>query len=363
MKLLVINTVPFAFNGISSVIMNYYRNMDKTDLQTDFAVSQINEEFRTELEQSGARIFLLPRNRNPLGYMKNLYMLLRKERYDIVHIHGNSATMLVDLLPGVLAGVPVRIAHGHSTSCSHQKAHKLMSPFFKLCYTQGFACSWQAGKFLYANRPFLVVENGVALDRYRFDPSVRSQFRQLLGAGDKRVIGHIGYFQEVKNHRFLLDAFAALLEREPGCLLALIGEGELMEAVRQQAVDLGIAENVVFVGKTNQVPGYLQAMDLLVLPSLYEGLPVVLVEAQAAGLPCLVSGNVSRASDLSEEVTFLPITDPEIWADAIRQLPPADREANCEKWHPAIREAGFDITRNARRMRQLYAELLREKGR
>lgn len=361
MKLLVINTVPFEFNGISSVIMNYFRNMDQADLQTDFALGEINEEYRVELEQRGARIFLLPRNRNPLGYMKNLYTLIRKEGYDVVHVHGNSGTMLVDLLPAVLAGVPVRIAHGHSTSCSHAKAHKLMSPFFKLCYTQGFACSEQAGKFLYGDSPFRVIENGVSLERYTFDPEVRNRFREMLGAGDKRVIGHIGYFQEVKNHRFLLEAFGALVKQDPGYLLVLIGEGDLMDAVRQQAKDLGVADSVVFVGKTNQVPGYLQAMDMLVLPSLYEGLPVVLVEAQAAGLPCLVSENVSRASDLSGEVIFLSIEDPEVWSTCMRQLPVADRADNCEKWHPAIRSAGYDIRENAKQLRKLYSDCLIEK--
>lgn len=361
MKVLIVSTVRFRLNGVTSVILNYYRNMERSDMQVDFVVhNEISEEYRQELEGNGSRIFRLPRKKNPLKYVWQLFRLVREEGYDVVHVHGNSAMMLVDMLPLALAGVPVRIAHGHSTSCSSLTVHRLLRPVFAKCCTHGFACSEQAGQFLFGKKPFRVVENGVELGRYAFDPEVRREFREKLGAGEKTVIGHIGNFFEVKNHTFLIDAFAELLRRDKNYLLVLISDGELMEMIREKVSALGISEQVLFLGKTTQVPGYLQAMDMLVLPSLYEGLPVVLVEAQAAGLPCLVSDRVSTNSDLTGVLQFLPIDDPGVWADAMGSQEKTDRAENCRLWHSRIGEAGYDIEKNAHLIKELYQGYLKE---
>ena len=171
MKVLIVNTVTFRLNGITSVIMNYYRNMDRTGMQIDFVVTnEISNEFRTELEGSGATVYYIPRTADPLAYMGKLYRVCKEGGYDIVHIHGNSTTMLLDVLPALLARVPVRIVHSHSTNCSHVMLHKLLKPLFRRCYTHGFACGEDAGRWLYGKRPFTILKNGVDLKKYRYQP-------------------------------------------------------------------------------------------------------------------------------------------------------------------------------------------------
>lgn len=367
MKVLIVNTVSFRLNGITSVIMNYYRNMDRTDMQIDFVVKDaLGEEFRAELDGNGATVYHIPRNSNPLGYMRQLYRVCKDGGYDVIHIHGNSATMLFDVLPAALARVPVRIVHGHSTQCSHNTLHRLFGPVFHRCYTHPFTCGEDAGKWLYGRRPFTVLKNGVELRRYRFDPAVREAYRTKLGAGDRTVIGHIGYFLDVKNHAFLVEAFAELMRRDERYLLVLIGEGDLLEQTQQRVAELGLQDSVRFLGKSLEIAQYMQAMDLFVLPSLHEGLPVVLVEAQAAGLPCLVSDRVAAQADLTDSLQYLPIDTAAVWADALMQTDAAtaQRADRCDAWQQRIADAGYDVSANANRMKRLYEEFCeqRKKG-
>lgn len=359
MKVLIINTVRFRLNGITSVIMNYYRNIDKQELQTDFVVTnEISQEYREELESDGCRIYRLERKKNPLSYMYGLFRLMRRNRYDVVHIHGNSAMMLFDVLPAKLAGVPVRIVHSHNTTCSHMKLHKLLLPIFRKCYTQGFACGAEAGAWLFGQEPFVELKNGIDLTAYRYDENLRQEFRKMIQAGDRTVIGHIGNFVEQKNHSFLLDWYAELAGDNDNYLLLLISDGALMEEMQEKAKQLGLDGKVLFLGKTTQVAGYLQAMDAFVLPSLHEGLPVVLIEAQAAGLPCYVSNRVTKQVNLTGSVQFLPIDDTTAWArcmtDMAERRAKTDRQQSCERWQQLIAAAGYDVTRNADRLKRLY---------
>lgn len=365
MKVLIINTVRFRLNGITSVIMNYYRNMDKQDMQTDFVVvNEISQEYRRELEADGSRIYRLTRKKNPLSYMLGLYRLMKKNRYDIVHVHGNSAMMFFDVLPAKLAGVPVRIVHSHNTTCSHMKLHKLLLPFFRKCYTHGFACGQEAGKWLFGEKAFTELKNGIDLRAYRYDESVRQEHREKIQAGDRVVIGHVGNFIEQKNHSFLLDWYAKLAGDNDQYLLLLISDGALLEPMKEKAQQLGLRDKVLFLGKTTEVPGYFQAMDAFVLPSLHEGLPVVLIEAQAAGLPCYVSDKVTTQADLTKSLTYLPIEDATVWAERMAEDTEKwmnlDRLQQCDDWQQLIAEEGYDVTRNAGWLKQLYGMYIAE---
>ena len=365
MKVLIINTVEFRLNGITSVIMNYYRNMDKQDMLIDFvAVEGISSEFMQELEADHCHVYQLTRKKNPFGYMLKLFWLMRRNHYDVVHIHGNSATMFFDVLPAKLVGIPVRIVHSHTTSCSHMKLHKLLLPIFRKCYTHGFACGQEAGAWLFEQGPFVELKNGIDLRSYRYDETRRREFRDRIHAGDRMVIGHVGYFAEVKNHTFMLDWYSKLAENNDDYLLLLIGEGALMESMKQKAEQLNIQNKVMFLGKTTEVSGYLQAMDAFVLPSLHEGLPAVLVEAQAAGLPCYVSDKVSRQADLTNSLEFITIDDASAWSQRLagetekwRNL---DRHLQCYAWQQMIAAEGYDVTYNAGRLKGLYENYLVE---
>lgn len=367
MKVLVINTVSFRLNGVTSVIMNYYRNMDRTDMQTDFVViNEISDEFRSELEGDGATVYYLPRKKDPLEYMRVLYRVCKNGGYDVVHIHGNSAMMLPDVLPTLWARIPVRVVHSHSTSCSHMLLNKLFSPLFHRCYTHRFACGEDAGRWLFGERSFTILKNGVDLNKYRFNPTVRAEYRRKLGADGQIIIGHVGNFIDIKNQSFLLDAFALMAARDERYRLLLVGAGELFEDVKDKAAALGLEDKVCFLGNTTEVAQYMQAMDVLTLPSMHEGLPVVLVEAQAAGLPCVVSDRVAKEANLTDSLQYLPIDDAAVWADALMQVDVDEqkRAACCDEWQRCVAEAGYDIVANANRLKGLYKEFCaqRKKG-
>ncbi len=357
MRVLIINTVRFRLNGITSVIMNYYRNMDKMGMQIDFVVlNEISAEYRMELEENGSKIFCIPRKSNPIRYQAELYKIMKKNRYDIMHVHGNSALMILDILPALRAEIPVRIVHSHNTTCSHMRLHKMLYPIFNKSCTHRFACGQDAGKWLYKDQPFIELKNGIDLNKYQFDESVRDEYRKRINAGDRYVIGHVGNFIEQKNHTFLIDWYAELVNKNKNYLLLLISDGVLMKTMKEKVHQLGIEDNVLFLGKTTEVHNYLQAMDVFVLPSLHEGLPVVLVEAQASGLPCIVADTISKEADITRSLMFLPITDAEDWVGAVEMIEMTGycRRQRCKEWCLLLEKAGYDVKKNANRMKELY---------
>ena len=334
-------------------------------MQIDFLImDSIYDKYRYELEREGANIFYLPRKENPIQYIHGLNKILKQEKYDIVHVHGNSTTTTIEAAIAKWNKVPVRIVHSHSTACEHMIVHKLLYPVFKRCYTHAMACGKAAGKWLFRNQKFEILKNGIDLKRFLYNETIRQVYREKIGIKEEILIGHTANFFEEKNHTFLLDVFAELLKRDQKYRLLLIGDGYLMEDMKAKTEQLKIQDYVIFLGRTKEVDKYYQAMDIFVLPSHREGLPVVLVEAQAAGLPCIVSDRVSRESNLSDEVRFVPIDDYKVWADILEAVGMncfLDRESICEQWQNKITEAGYDISSNANHMKELYLKYLEKK--
>lgn len=364
MKVLVINTVRFKLNGISAVIMNYYKAMDKTDMTMDFvAIDMPSGEYQELFQQYEIKCFVVSKS-NLMKYFFNLIKIARKGNYDIAHVHGNSANMAIELFACLLAGIKVRIAHSHNTSTLHPTMHRLLYPLFKLAYTHGFACGTDAGHWLFHNRDFVEIKNGIDLNVYKFNEAIRNSYRKKIKAEDRIVIGHVGNFIEQKNHSFLLDWFAELIKKNSNYLLLMISDGYLLEQIKEKASIMGISNNVIFLGKTLEVQNYLQAMDIFVLPSLHEGLPVVLVEAQSNGLPCFVADTVARESNITGAISFLPITSTDVWVNAILETTLCDsRLERCITWQKMISESGYDINRNANRMKDLYSSyIIKYKG-
>lgn len=362
MRVLIINTVRFKLNGISAVIMNYYKAMNKDGISMEFVAIDIpSPEYQSEFNELGI-ICHVVKKKNVLGYFRNLYGIAQKGHFDIVHIHGNSASMAIELLACALAGIKVRIAHSHNTSTMHPVLHKILHPLFRFTYTQGFACGKDAGRWLFGNRPFTEIRNGIDLSRFKYSAEVRETYRRKINAGNRIVIGHVGNFIEQKNHNFLIEMFAALVKEKPDYLLLLVSDGYLMESMKQKAIELGIECNVIFLGKTQEVEKYMLAMDMFVLPSLHEGLPLVLVEAQASGLNCLVADTVAKEADLTNSIKFLPISSTEPWVRTIEKtgIDNSARESRAEKWQTEISNAGYDIVQNANVMRDLYLSYIDE---
>lgn len=258
-------------------------------------------------------------------------------------------------------GVPVRIAHSHSTMGKGEFAKNMMKlalrPFANVYPTVRFACGHYAGEWLFGKKhDFTVIPNAIELDKFRFDPTVRRETRKELGiAEDTFLIGHVGRFMPQKNQAFLVDVLADLLPNRPKTMLAFVGDGPDKADVQQHAEELGVSDHVLFLGQRSDVNRLYQAFDVFCLPSLYEGLCVVGIEAQCAGLPCLFSNSITREVDLTEASRFIPIESPKEWSSIISALGSGTRIGFPEKAF-----IDFDICQNAQRLTSIYKNLLKK---
>lgn len=290
-KVLMLITTSFVpYGGLTTVAMNYYRNIDHSMFQVDFAsTNDCLQKLSEELTKSGSRYFKLPsRMRSPLLYMRKLYDISGK--YDIVHIHGNSATTVLELLPAKLAGVKKRIVHIHNTKSDHPIAHTLLYPLMKYLMTDAVACSNAAGEWIFKNGNYNVLNNAIDLSKYSYNDVTRTQIRLEYGIDpDSFVIGHVGKFVEQKNHLFLIDVFSKVIEKNKNAKLMLVGDGPMRNNIEEKIKERKLNTQVVLCGMQENASKFLSAMDIVVFPSLWEGLPLSLLEAQANGLLCVAS--------------------------------------------------------------------------
>lgn len=362
MKILLVNTVPTEKNGITNVIYNYYRAINKQDLHIDLVTVNVPEaSYRDEFFQNGGHIYTLERKmRHPLHYIRCLSELARG--YDILHAHGNSATMVLEMYAAKKAGVPVRIAHSHNSNCKYHIVDKLCRiPFYAFCNVR-LACSSEAGYWLFKNKTFEILNNGIDTDKFHFEESKRLFIREKLGWMGCRVIGHVGNFWEVKNHVFIIDIFQQLFLRDASFRLLLLGKGEKMEEMKDRITRMQLSDKVYFAGATDDVNDYLCAMDIIVMPSLHEGLPLTLIEEQANGLPCIVSDVITREADKTGLLEFQSLqTTASAWADRVCEivLSEAERGEQSVQAIESIRQCGFDICGQADRLKEFYKSLLK----
>lgn len=354
-----------SYGGLENLLMNYYRNIDRTKIQFDFLTHfQDHQDFEEEIRDLGGRLFHLPRlNPFDLRYLAKLNRFFADHpEYKIVHSHLDCMAGL-PLKVAKKYGIPARIAHAHSSNQT-KDAKYLLKLWFKRNIrkfaTDLFACSSDAGKWMLGTDNFRVLNNAIDAAAYRFDPLVRAQVRQELGiAADTFVIGHVGRFAPPKNHNFLVEIVKETVERSADTRGLLVGEGELRPAVEAKVKTLDIGERVVFAGLRSDVSRMLQAMDVFVFPSIYEGLPVSLVEAQAAGLPCLISDKVPIECKKTDLVTQIPLAAGAArWAEAVLAAANRTRENTLEE----IKASGFDIEENARWLTNFYLNLQGKKG-
>ena len=349
-KVLLIATTRLTMDGLTEILLRVARIAAREYL-VGFALGEgCSADIQPQLEAIGS-VYQLPSRKKKLPcYMAALAALVKKKGYEVVHIHGNSATMAFDLLAVWAGGATVRITHCHN--CAHQPALK-QAPLGRLLnrlVTDPVACSRAAGEMLYT-RPFRVLVNGIDCERFSFSPSVREQMRAKLGLQDCFVVGHIGRFSQQKNHTRLFRIFKTVLQQKPQARLLLCGQGENFEQSQQEAKALGIAEMVLFCGNVNRPEDYLQAMDVFVMTSLFEGLPIVGVEAQASGLPCIFADTITQEVKILPQTQFLALTQPdEAWAERIVQTKPMERSlaGHC------VESAGFAEENLDRQVCALY---------
>lgn len=346
--------------GLETMIMNYYRHIDRTKIQFDFLTHRAGKkDYDDEIQKLGGKIYHLP-PLNPFdkkGYLKKLDEFFRGHReYKIVHSHLDCMSAY-PLRAAKKYGVPVRIAHSHNTSQERNLKYlvKLYSRSLIPKYaTDLFACGEKAGEWMFKNQSFVIMRNAIDSEKFVYDPEIAKQEKQSLGIEDKFVLGHVGRFNLQKNHEFLIETFSEVYKQNKNAVLLLIGTGELEERIHEKVRNLGLNDKVMFLGVREDIPELMQAMDVFVFPSLFEGLPVTLVEAQAAGLPCVISDTITKEIDIIKKVKVLDING-EIseWVKEIMK----EKEREKEAYHMLEKE-GFDIKKNAEWLAEQYQRRL-----
>lgn len=312
--------------GVESFIMNYYRNIDKKKIQFDFIVDMdSNVPQYDEIIKLGGNIIKISPYENLFKYIKDLKRVFKDNNYIIVHSHLN-ALSVIPLSVAFFSRIPIRIAHSHSTT--NKKEWKknllknLLKPFSKVFATDYYACTnhsaeWLFGKKFLEDKKVTIINNAIDVNKFKYDFNKRIRVRNELSINDCYVLGNVGRFVQQKNHEYLIDLFEKLYKQDDRYRLMLIGEGPLEVEIKNKLKKKQIDRGVLFIGTTDKVEEYMCAMDLFVFPSLYEGLGMVVVEAQACGLPCIVSKNVPEDVNITRNVEFLELKDIEDWTETI----------------------------------------------
>lgn len=361
MKILVVITNGMKREGVTTTQLEFFRVMDKTDMIIDIAaVGEIYEDVVDEFQKYGCNVVIFPnRKKSPINYIRKLWKTLKSNHYDIIHVHGSSSIMVIELFAAKLAGIKVRIAHSRNTSCDHKLANAVLRPIFDKSYNVAFACGEEAGKWLFRKKDFIVIHNGKDLDKFCFDAKIRDDMRCKFELSDQLTVGFVGNLKEQKNPFFLLDIFKAIHDKKPSSRFFIIGDGDLRQEIEIKAQELGIYDETHFMGRISYVSEMLQAMDIMLLPSKWEGLPNVVIEWQASGLPCIVSDTVTKECKLTDLVHFMSIHEsPEQWAAKVTELKLGGREHEAELAQQELKRAGFDLRENASSLRKKYFELV-----
>ena len=356
--------------GIESFIMNMYHNIDRSKIQFDFLVLRDQHEFYDDEIKllGGKKYFVCSGIKNTwlriLDESQKIESFLKKHSYQIVHIHYTTPLRAPYLLAAMRAGVKVRIYHAHSAEVSGKSKIKLcIYNYYRKKITQWgtewYACSklaadWIFEKSLVDSNKIKIVYNGIDSNRFKYSLEIRKKVRTQLNIKDEYVIINTGRFIEQKNQQFILDIFSALKKQCSKAKLVLLGEGKLMDETINKAKRLNIRDDVYFLGVKSNVNEYLCAADCYVMPSLYEGLPVAAVEAQCAGLPCVMSKNITKEVKLIDSAIFLSLEDSaELWAKKIIGFQNYNRKDESK----TIVEKGYDVKQVALWLESRYIDM------
>lgn len=349
--------------GIETYLWNLSQTVDRERFHFDFLHTDtgLRPAFAACLEDQGSRFFgVTPRRTSLRRNRTDLERVFSNGEYDILHFHINTASYVAPVRVALRHGTRV-VVHSHNggarsrvTRALHQ-ANRRILPWHAMAR---IAVSGEAGCWMFGRREFELVHNGIDVDAFAFRPELRERTRRALGiAPETFVIGNVGAFLPAKNHEFILETFAEVRRRRPSSRLLLIGDGPLRGLSERRALELGVDHGVNFLGRRTDVGVLLQAMDVLLMPSRFEGFPIVAVEAQAAGLPCVLSENITGEVVVSQYSRRLSLDDPpSAWATRLLATDPEpDRSAGAS----AVRDAGFTISANTAAVQAVYERLIR----
>lgn len=347
--------------GVQSFLMNIYRNIDREKVQLDFLVHYDERNFYdNEIESLGGKIYRFPvrENYNLIKYIRDLHAFFREHKeYRIIHGHMDSLGMLY-LKCAQREGINVRIAHSHNSSVQDG-----IKKYFRIFMIKGykryanhlFACSNDAGEFMFGNSKFEVIHNVIDSKKFKYDAMMRNNKRKDLGCSDSFVIGNVGRFHVQKNQLFLVDIFYQILKLVPDSKLLLIGSGELENELRKKIENYGISKHVIILTNRKDVNELYQAIDVYVMPSLYEGLPVSALEAQASGLLCVFSDTITKETDITGNVKYISLQQSaEYWAKHIISFFSTYERKDMQK---AIINNGYDAKTESLKIQNMYLQM------
>lgn len=352
--------------GVEAVIMNYYRHIDHKKIQFDFICDDDSTNIPyEEIEKLGGRVILIPPYQKVFKYHNELKKLFKKNNYKIVHSHINTLSVF-PLFAAKCAEVPVRIAHSHSTTNKKEWKKNLLKqflrPFSKLFANQYMACTEHAGRWMFGDNNYekgnvYLLNNAIDLDKFKYNEKIRIQKRNELKLNDNDlVIGHIGRFVQQKNHDFLIEIFNEIYKKNKNTKLFLVGQGPLIDEIKEKVKKYNLQDNVIFLGQRSDVSELYQAFDLFLFPSLYEGLGMVLIEAQASGIPCVCSTEVPEVAKVTDNLLFLDLSEnPNIWVDKTLNISSSVVRKDCSG---NVRDAGYCIKQEVIKLENKYKELV-----
>lgn len=342
--------------GVESFIMSIYRRIDREKIQFDFIVHKLeNDAYREEIERLGGRIFILDRLdfKNPLKYIRDLDEILENHKeISILHCHFRGTEALI-LKKAKKHGL-MTISHNHGAQ-KYSKFKSLIRSIFKkdvIKYSDlKFACSDEVGNEFYSKGNFIKINNGIDVEKYKFDEDIRQKTRKELDLSHKYVLINVGSLSDIKNQKFLIGLMPDLLEKNPDIRLVLVGDGLKKSELKDLSNDLSVKDQVIFLGNSDRVNELLMGADIFLFPSLREGLGIAAIEAQASGLVTLLSTNVPRDTGLTSSARFIDL-DREKWIDQIINNK-LDRQDNIDQ----IRSKGYDISTSASELSRIYINL------
>ncbi len=348
--------------GIETYLINQAKMLDKNKAVFDFVTDFSTMVYENEVSALGSKIYYIPAKKNGvLAQWKAFAKILRDHKeYKTVYFNILDAGAAITMFIPWLFGRTI-VTHSHNNDTEKRKLHRLCKPFLNLFTSERFACSPSAAKYMFGNRKATVIPNAIDAKRFKFNPAVREDKRKELGVADRFVICHVGRLAPQKNPKGLIDIFDSLYKADRSAVLLSVGDGEMADEVHLYAKSKPCCDAIRFLGRRGDIHEILQAADVFLFPSFYEGLGIVAIEAQAAGLPCVLSDVIPKEVAVTDNVFYLSLSEPpEKWAKTLLSLKNSNRLSDQSR----LREAGYDSSfpSEAQRYLKNYFELVNKRG-
>lgn len=350
--------------GVEMVVFNYYRAMDKSKIQFDFYYdADSTVEPPQELINMGARFYQIPPYQEIFSYIKTLRKYFKENQYDIVHSHINTLSVF-PLFVAWTCGIPIRIVHNHSVPGGNEIKRNLLKYFLRLFAkvfsTDYFACSEKAGRWMFGSKDFengkvTIIKNATEFERFKASEEEIEELRYKLGVNGKLVVGHVGRFTFAKNHDFLLDVFKEILKKHDDAILLLVGDGELRELVCEGIRKRELENKVVLAGQVSNPELYYHLANVIVIPSIFEGLSLATVESQIVGVPVVASKAIPEEAIISDGVVRLELENKEEWMNIILKV--INKKVILDD-----RSKAYDIRTAVHKLEEWYEEKRNAKG-